>query len=167
MNGQREWTKTDGSTFLLSVNGQPMGQLTLHVSDGSATALVSGKMYAIKHVGFWKSRLVITDESGEEQLRAYPEKWYANSLIVDVGQERYSLIIWNNPMAEWKIIDQNRKLVLAYGLSVEQGLPITRITSSTHPPVLFDFLLWYLFYPVIQENAGDAYRFTTQITSEV
>jgi hypothetical protein len=97
----------------------------------------------------------IVAENGDVVLTAYPPKWYANRWVLEFEGNSYTLEVRNNPLAEWAILKENAT-VLAYGLSTENGKAITKITASnTHVSPLFDFLLWYLFLPIISDNMND------------
>lgn len=91
-------------------------------------------------------------------MSVYPEKWYAHSSVIDLGDKKYKLVIRNNPLAEYAITE-NDKDILAYGLDTQNRELNVRISSPGNPDFLFDFILWYLFLPVADENFGDDYSF--------
>jgi hypothetical protein len=108
--------------------------------------------------GFWKTGIEIKDVNGTVILKAYPEKWYANTSIVEFENDPYKLIIRNNPLAEFAI-SKNGTDMLAYGLSTDNNGLSVRISTAGGPDFIFDFLLWYLFVPIANENFGDSYLF--------
>lgn len=69
-------------------------------------------------------------------------------------------------MAEWAILDENGKELIAYGLNAHEGkitVKITSVADDLEP--LFDFILWYLFVPIASENMGDNFLFMMLIMS--
>ena len=84
------------------------------------------------------------------------KRW--NNGIVEFENKTYKLVVRNNPLAEYVIIEKEND-ILAYTLVIEDKKIKLRIsTSGNHNPVL-DFLLWYLFHPVANENFGNTYSF--------
>ena len=64
-------------------------------------------------------------------------------------------------MAEYVIFDAKNE-ILSYGLDTQNGKASVRINSnSEESELLFDFLLWYLFLPIANENMGDDFGFQT------
>jgi hypothetical protein len=113
----------------------------------------------MKRVGFWKSKIEIMDNNKNIILEAKPKAWYANSSIITYNNQEYELIIRNNPLAEYAIINDGKEII-AYGLDTNHGKATIRITStSDNDNYLFDFLLWYLFNPIARENMSDNLTF--------
>jgi len=75
--------------------------------------------------------------------------------------QKFRLKIRNNPLAEYVIFDENQNELLAYGLKTENHQCKVGIHSSGDTDYLFDFLLWYSFLPIAQENMGDSFLFQT------
>ncbi len=74
-----------------------------------------------------------------------------------------NLLCRNNPLAEWALQDNNGDL-LAYGLNTQDGKVNARITTAAiQPNYLFDFILWYLFAPILIEQSGDDLTFLALI----
>lgn len=155
------WTKTGDSSYAFSVDGHEVGRMSISVNslDRRADLTIGQDTFMIRQTGFWKSTTELTNQQGVCLIKAYQEKWYANSSILEFDGKQYKLVVRNNPLAEWAILDGEKEL-LAYGLTTENGKVSIRITSAeTTTSYLPDFLLWYLFVPIATENLGDSFLF--------
>ncbi len=162
MNAQREWKKVNEGEYELLVNQEKVGniQLVLNSLSSEANFNFGGDAFTIKRTGFWKNALEISNQKGVVLTNIAQEKWYANTLIMNYKNKVYKLSIRNNPLAEW-VLEENNELVLAYGLSAENGKVSVKISSSeNHNDYLFDFVLWYLFLPIATENTSQDLLFT-------
>ena len=157
---KKQWVKHADFNYSLWVQDKEIGRMDIHFNTVASEAIctIDGKILQIKRTGFWKSGLEIADSNNNIVLKAYPENWYANTSIIEVENKTYKLIIRNNPLAEFAITE-NGKNVIAYGLDIENGRVKLRITKSGNDIPIFDFLLWYLFLPIANENSGDSYSF--------
>jgi hypothetical protein len=161
MSIDKNWVKTGESNYTFFVDGNAAGQLGIDLSTTNikAVALIGKYTYDIKRIGFWKTNIEITDDSGQVIMKVYTKKWYANTSVLEYNGKQYQLVIRNNPLAEWAILD-NEMEYLAYGLSTENGTVKIKITSAfATNDLLPDFLLWYLFAPIAQENTGGNFVF--------
>jgi hypothetical protein len=69
------------------------------------------------------------------------------------------LKIRNNPLAEFVIFDGESELV-SYGLGTNLGKVLVKInTAPNQTDYLLDYLLWYSFLPIAQENIGENFTF--------
>ena len=157
---KKHWTKTSDFNYKLLVDEREVGKMEIHYNTVSAKAIytINGNAFEIKRTGFWKLNIEITDSKGVVVLKTYPEKWYANTSVIEFENKRYKLLVRNNPLAEYAVAE-NDKDVLIYSLSAENTEPRISISSSGNTDYTFDFLLWYLFLPVATENFGDADSF--------
>lgn len=165
---ERKWTKLDENKFSLTVDEKKVGEM--HISTGStsmqATCKIGNEDFTIQRTGFWKSTVEILDDKGKLVAKTYNEKWYANSSILEFGNKKYKLILHNNPMAEYAIMDEG-KTMLSYGLNAESGKITVKINvAQVDSNLLFDFLLWYLFVPIVSENTGDNFLFQLMLTAQ-
>lgn len=156
---EKKWSKTAEGTYAFEVDGAEAG--TIHIEWNSlnqqATAEMEGSTFNIKKVGFWKNTVEITDKNDMPVAKVYPEKWFANSSILEYKGYKYKVLLRNNPMAEYAITRDNED-VLAYGLFAEKGKTYVRISGSggdSEP--MFHALLWYLFAPIVHEHMGDTF----------
>jgi len=161
MQTVKKWVRDSNTIFSLWDNNQQIG--TMEIALGTmvrmATAQFGNRKIIIKKTGFWKNHLEITDSNGQLIARAYPEKWYAHSYILETDNKKFKLLIRNNPLAEWALQDNNKDM-LAYGLGIQEGKPIVKITTaSAATNYLFDFILWYLFLPIATEQSADDLTF--------
>lgn len=158
----KQWKKQGESSYAFYKHDEKIGEMLIQtpIFDRKVIFQIEGKSYFLKHVGFWKSNIEITDESENVVLKTYNEKWYANASVIEFNNKKLQLVVRNNPLAEYAILE-NDSAILAYGLDTNEGKATVRIQTSIHnKSYLLDFLLWYLFAPIAQENIGDAFTFT-------
>lgn len=157
---KKQWVKNTDSSYTFWVDEKKAGEMNINFNTIAVKAicLIGEKMLEIKRTGFWKSTIEITGSNEAVVLKTYPEKWYAHSSAIEFENKKYQLILRNNPMAEYAVTE-NDKDILAYGLDAENRELKVRISTSGNPGIIFDFLLWYLFLPIANENFGDTYSF--------
>jgi len=153
MTQVKNWQKISENVYAFSENGLEIGRLErFHSGKVKAVFTIGSQKFTLEKTGFWGSKTNILAENGQIVLSAYPPKWYANTWTLEFEGKEYALVVRNNPLAEWAILEAN-ETVLAYAVSTENGRAITKITArDTNVNPLFDFLLWYLFAPAITEN---------------
>lgn len=157
---KKQWLKNVDFNYTFYINEKEIGKMEIHFNTIATKAIctINGKIFEIRRTGFWKSNIEIFDSTETMALKMYPEKWYANTSIIEFENNKYKLIVRNNPLAEYAVTE-NGKEMLAYGLVSENSELKVRIAASGNHNVILDFLLWYLFFPVAHENMGDAYSF--------
>lgn len=158
---KRQWVKNADFNYALWINEKEVGKMEIQFNTiaSKAVCTIGEKRFEIKRTGFWKSNLEITDNNETVIiLKTYPEKWYANTSIIEFENKKYKLVIRNNPLAEYAVTE-NDKDILAYGLNTENRELKVKISTSGNDNLIFDFLLWYLFLPIANENFGDTYSF--------
>lgn len=152
-----QWKRLSDFRFALYQDGEQKGQMTIDYASAQQTADCSWEeqRFIIRRTGFWKSGVEIEDTTSKEiLLKAGPKKWYSNRLEVVAFGQHLELKVWNNPLAEWAL-ERDGKPVLAYGLSTDGVVGVRITVGEANVPPHYHFLLWYLFYPVAQENSGD------------
>lgn len=164
----KNWVKIGTSKYKFLVDHKEIGTLDISLSstDSKAIAKINNNEFIIRRTGFWKTVVEITDQNNILIAKVFPEKWYANSLTLDFNSSKYKLLIRNNPLAEYAILNQN-KVILAYGLNTgnDNGMVNLKITNSEgNNHYILDMLLWYLFVPIAAENMGDNFTFTMLMT---
>jgi hypothetical protein len=168
MTSKKNWVKTGDTSYALFINDVEAGHLDVQLNtiDSKALASMGDHIYYFKRTGFWKSNIEVTDESGVLIIKVFNKKWYANASILEYNGKEYQLIIRNNPMAEWAILE-NEKDILAYGLAADNGTIKIKITAASHSDeLLFRFLLWYLFAPIAHENTGGNFVFQLLLAAQ-
>ena len=56
------------------------------------------------------------------------------------------------------VISENGREILSYGLKTRKFKPYLHIESETDErDMLLDFVLWFLYAPVVEENSGDEF----------
>jgi len=167
METNRNWKKITEKKYLFLVGEKKIGELELGSSlrNRSAIINVEGQLYTLIHSGFWKRKLQILDYKGNVVLKAYPERWFSNDTTVTYQNANLHLKIRNNPLAEFVITNEISEL-LSYSLETNEGIVVTKIISlPENENYLLDFLLWYLFRPVAEENSGDRLIFQSLLMS--
>lgn len=162
MTNFKTWKKVGESTYAFYKHDEKIGEMAIQMPsfERNATLRIEGTSYVLNHTGFWKNNIEIQDDAGNIVLKTYTEKWYANASVIEFDNKKLKLIVGNNPFAEYAVIDGDKE-ILAYGLYTDQGWVTARIQTSIHnKSYLLDFLLWYLFVPIAQENMGDSITFT-------
>lgn len=167
---RRNWTKVEGTKYSFSIDNKEIGTLEfiLNSTDSKAIAKISQDEFVIRRTGFWKNGIEIVSKSGAAIAKAYYEKWYANSMILDYKEASFKLVIRNNPLVEWAIIDKNEDF-LSYGLNVgnDNGMVNLKITSSeTNQDYILDFILWYQLAPFATETMGDDFTLLVLLTAQ-
>ncbi len=161
MNSLRKWETTGEGKYAFFDSDKEIG--SIEISRGTlervAHAKIGNRELIIKKAGIWKSTIEITDINGATIAKAYPKKWYANTINLDYQGKSYTLKIRNNPLAEYVILE-NEKEIISYGITAKDGKIGVKINSQQEESdYLFDYLLWYLFVPIAHENMGDALLF--------
>ncbi|MEI7509529.1 MAG: hypothetical protein WCJ62_08695 [Flavobacterium sp.] len=161
------WKTIKQGLYSLEIDSILIGTLEVVYShlDRKALFTIESKIYTLHYTGFWKSNFVISDENDNVILTSRVEKWYANTTLLEYKGKQLQLKIRNNPLAEYVIFDGDYE-ILAYGLSTENRKATVRInTNSSENDYLLDFLLWYIFLPIAQENIGDNFTFHSLLLS--
>lgn len=154
---KREWKKILPDQFQLFIDSVLKGHLHFFPTsnENKVEFLLDHQKLTIKRTGFWKSTIEITNEKNERVLSISPKKWLGQTWVLTYMEKEYEVLIRNNPLAEW-IIKDGDLILLAYGLHLE-GKNIS-LKISSHPtqvPFIFDYVLWYLFMPILSENSDD------------
>lgn len=164
----KNWNKLEENRYAFIVDNKKVGEMSLEPKSLQSAAIcrIGGDNFTIKRTGFWKSRVEISDKDGMVVAKTYSEKWLANSSILEYDGKKYKLLLRNNPLAEYAIMD-GEQTVLAYGLQHDKETVSVRIAGDlANSDVLFDFLLWYLFVPIVVENSGDDFVFQLLLTAQ-
>lgn len=159
---QKKWIKIEQGAYQLSIDDAIVAEMKIDYNSlkGNAEISIGNETYLIKRTGFWKTGIEITNSAGKIILKVYNDKWYANSSVLEYSDKKYTLKVRNNPLVEWAIIDDDKKDLLAYGLSNENRINGVKITANNVENILlFDCLLWYLFVPIAEENSSDSLLF--------
>jgi len=167
MENIKKWNVINQMKYSFTVNDKVIGTLEIINSNWDRKAIfnIEEQTFTLKYDGFWKSNFEIKDATDTVILKSYTEKWYASSTILEYKGKKLKLKVRNNPLAEYVIIDGERE-ILAYGLDTKKGSAIVRINSDANADYLLDYLLWYIFLPIAQENIGDNFVFHTLLTAQ-
>jgi hypothetical protein len=164
---KKEWKKTGNYTYALVVNDRVIGAMERDIKSADHKAIFkTGKEeFTVRRTRIWQTSLEITDSTNSIIAILGPEKWYSSASTLEYKNRKYKLVVRNNPLAEFAILEHGQTL-LAYGLSTGTGRPGVKITNpENQDDFLFDFLLWYLFLPVISEQAGESMTFLMLLTA--
>lgn len=155
MTQQKNWSKITHSNYNFTIDGEQKGTLNIIRYGKEAEAILNGKRYTIKSKGFLKLFLEVFDEAGQTVLKLTQDSWLASRWDVLYNFKRYRLVLRNFPLAQYVILD-NGKEILSYGLKTQKYKPFLHIESETSErDLILDFVLWFLYAPVIQENSND------------
>lgn len=161
---QKSWHKIKENKYCLFVNEQQVGELNFKFGSrvGEAVFTSQQEHFTISRAGFWKPTIVIEDKKGIRLAEFKPEKWYSTTMKGIYKKRELAIEIRNKPLVEYVIKEFDQDL-LVYGLDFNQNKGMLKITNNSNlkSELLFDALLWYLFYPIATENAsGDITPFT-------
>lgn len=162
----KHWTNIGENTYALLRGDIEVGKFKFfNTLNSKAVAESKENEFHFKRISFWKNTVEISDKAGLIIAKIFSEKWYASSYILEYNNQHYKVVLRNNPLAEYVIID-NETEILAYGLTTHQGKAIVRINSNADEiNILFDFILWYLFRPIAIENTGEDVNFLIVATA--
>jgi hypothetical protein len=151
------WKQKDELHYVLELHETEV--LELHYPknqfENACTLHIGDKMYQISTSGFWKKNIQLKDEKGEQIALAKTESWRAHAMTLAIGDRVYQLVLRNNPLAEWAILDGD-ETVLSYGLKAEKkevGIHIHFGKEANN--LVLHGLLWFLFHPIAKENSND------------
>lgn len=158
----RNWVSLPDSAFVLTLDEQSVGTLYINsLNNGQTTCILPEGTFFLSGRGFWNHHLEVTDQEGRVVLDASATNWFSNQMKFTYDNRFYILQVRNNPLAEWVILEGPVAL-LTYGLGSDGQRPEVYIkVSDQEVPYLFDFLLWYLFWPVAQEQMAGEMVFRT------
>jgi len=161
MDQQKNWNKTSHGNYSFTINGEERGRLNVIRTAGLATAVIDGRGFTIKSRGFLKLFLEVTDEAGQTVLKLTQDSWLASRWELVYNFKRYKLVLNNFPLAQY-VVSENGREILSYGLRTKKFRPYLHIESETSErDMLLDFVLWFLYAPVVQENSGDDMSWVT------
>lgn len=162
MKTEKKWEKTQEMEYEFFINEEKKGTISINFASSSQKAIASweNKTFQIERIGFWKNSIQIVNANKQVILQVEPEKWYSNNWSIDFEGEKYRLIVRNNPLVEFTILKNNQEQI-TYSLCSDSATVYTKITDHSHTPIIFDFLLWYIFLPISQENGDSTFFILT------
>ncbi len=155
----KNWNKTGELSYVLKRNGVDAGEVKFPESSlvRVATFETETEKYTLERRGLLKIALEINNGKGKPVLNAVQEKWYKNSYDVNFGARKLKMVIRNNPLAEFALLNNNEREINSYGLKVKDKKPFIEMKGEEEENnVLFDFLLWSLIKPAANESCGNA-----------
>lgn len=157
----KNWKKSGEGNYTLYQDQNPIGDLSIQTNlfKRKAVLRINDQTYTLRQTGFWQNNIEIVDAQGQVVLKTRRQKWYSNTAAIEFEGRQLHLVIRNNPLVEFVILEHERE-ILSYGLAVKEGKVVTRIQAENHNrSYLLDFYLWYLFAPVAHENMGEDVTF--------
>jgi hypothetical protein len=144
---QKTWKKTGAASYELFIDGVSRGGLEFNLASANPKARINcnNDLYTLRRMGLFGSNCIIENSTGAPVLELKANRWYGSSYTLLFENERYRLLVRNNPLSEWVILKEETP-VLSYAL----GKPVE--TAGKNCPLLFDFLIWYFFAPIAAEN---------------
>lgn len=154
----KRWPFTIGNNYTLWDDEKKIGNMVIKYSQTTHRAIctIDGRVLDMKRVGTFKSIIEIYDSNMQTIIVAYPDKLYGNTFNIEFENKEYKLIIRNNPLMEYAITE-NDKDILVYGLTTENGTLKFKISTYGNHSYFFDFLLWFMFFPIVITNFGYNY----------
>jgi hypothetical protein len=155
-----QWLKTDLSGYTFSLQGSSLGELRLQVNSNSCLVVgrLKGHEIHIRRVGFWKSRIEITDAFGSLLLGMQPKKWHTDTFEVQTKGQVLTCKLRHSPLTEYVILQEEEE-VLGYRLVQANRQAGVEIRQHAQYPgesfIELHLLLWYLFLPLNQESDGE------------
>lgn len=154
----KRWILNTHDNYTLWDDEKEIGDMVIKYSQTTHRAIctIDGRVLDMKRVGTFKSSIGIYDSNMRTIIAAYPDKWFGNTFNIEFENKKYKLIIRNNPLMEYAIVE-NDKDILVYGLTTENGALKFRISTYNNYSYFFDFLLWFMFFPIAITNFGYDY----------
>jgi hypothetical protein len=159
---KKEWKKVKQGAYSFYVNDIVKGSMNtkLNSLNNNSDTEIDGNIFKIKRTGFWKSTVEVTDHKGQKVAKMYNENWYSSNSILEYKNKKYKIIVKNRPLAHWILTENNTEL-LSYGLTINSSKKKT-VSISTHfdtNDYFFDFIMWYLFSAVAEEDEFQSISF--------
>jgi len=156
MEQNKKWCRTEGRKSEVMQNGTVLASIDREEKNGRVGLQIGSESYTLKLSGFMGQKLELFDASNTPILTVEAEKWYSKTYTFNYGGHIYQLLVRNNPLAEFAILDATTEY-LAYGLGFAEDTKkaAVRITEKVNQPLIFHALLWYLFEPIAIENTVD------------
>jgi hypothetical protein len=153
----KQWRRREDRIFEFLVNGIAIG--TMEIVHGNlkskAICTLESLEFSIKPAGSLTTALDVAEIGGEPIAIVRTEHWYSDYSVLEFEGKQFILRLHNDPLATWSIFS-NDKPVLSYGLQSVKGRLTLRInTEEDQESFIPDFLLWYLFVPIANENIGE------------
>lgn len=156
---EKSWTKNKKGSYIFTVDGVEKGTMKVSANTLDAAAELGGKTYKIKKTSVWKLNVAVTDESGKEIVKINQEKWFSSKSELVYNFKKYKLTMRNKYYASYILLDGERE-VLTYSMTTKKCIPSLKITGSTEEKdFILDFVLWYLYAPIIHEVSGEDISF--------
>jgi len=165
---EKKWTRIGEGLFQLFVSDEEVGSMQISTDSTAfkADCQFGDQHFTIQRTGFWKSNIEIIDQSNSLIGKVYKEKWYANSSIFEYANKKYKIVLQNNPLAELLISDDSGA-IFSYGIKLDDDqLKVVIAVFNEDSDLLLDFLMWYLFAPIVLENSGDNFVFQLLLTAQ-
>lgn len=157
MERTKKWHRTSGRQSALLCGNSTIATIDRAQKGGKILSTIGGDTYAIATAGNFNAKVIITDEQDNVALQLAPEKWLSTSYLFSYQGQDYKLLVRNNPLAEY-VIMQGAKECLAYGLDIvkETRKAAVRIREcAKEQPAIFHVLLWYFFEPIAIEQTSN------------
>lgn len=151
------WKKKDELHYVLELNEMDVLELRYpkHQFESTCSLHLGTKTYQLTTSGFWKKSIQLKDDRGELIAKAQTESWRAHTMKLEIGGRIFQLVLRNNPLAEWAVLD-GTETMLSYGLNAEKNEVAIHIHMGKEAEnLLLHGLLWFLFHPIAKENSSD------------
>lgn len=159
---QIEWKKGTDNDHLLIIDEKEILRMSRDSKGKRIQSLPHGPQWLLAKNSIWRSDCFITDEANQKVLECKTDKWYHSHFTVNIGQQSFKLFAQNNPLAEWRLEDEQKNLVLSYGILPETGKFGIRIQTGNHEvDPLLHCLLWAFMKPIAMESGTEFFLLLT------
>ncbi|GAA0726094.1 hypothetical protein GCM10009430_32710 [Aquimarina litoralis] len=109
----KKWIRTKDKEYTFFIGKEKIGAMTLSVNSLNINAFftINQDRYLIRKKGFWQRNIIVCNQRGETVIRVYPDKMFAHYFKLEYCSKTIELIIRNNPLSEWVVIENGNELI--------------------------------------------------------
>jgi hypothetical protein len=154
----KNWIWNTHDDYTLLDDKKEIGNMVIKFWQTSHRAIctIDGRVLNLKRAGRWKSTIGIYDSNDNTIIAAFPDKLYGNTYNIEYENKEYKLIIRNNPLMEYVIIENGIEILIYSLVQENEGLRFI-VSTSNKSNYFLDFLLWFMFLPFMKANFPQAY----------
>lgn len=160
---KRNWNITKNGKHVLSINNKVVGEIEHLVNTTSKRSKfrIEDNEYIIKKVGQYGDKMVLQDVKSNEILSISNDERQLKKWVLEYNNQTYEFRIIDGTLHEFAIVDKNDTLI---SYSFKELLDLSTVLVKVDAKVenyFFDFVIWYLFYPLAYFHLGGDIDFKT------